>query len=176
MLADLIAGSERVVDGTASGGSSSRERTISFTTVRRARDHVGSTVLGRIRQHIIRCIEQQPEVASLHRRATFAPLWVVDFPLLKEVKDGGDEEGTADAASASSGAPFEGPAFASMHHPFTAPHSEDLCRLAVDPLSVRGQHYDLVINGSEVGGGSIRIHSASLQLFILSTIMKVILY
>jgi len=51
----------------------------------------------------------------------------------------------------------------SVHHPFTSPHVEDLDRLEESPGSVRAQAYDLVLNGSEIGGGSIRIHDAQLQ-------------
>jgi len=73
----------------------------------------------------------------------FAFLWVTDFPLLEY----NEEDGR----------------WYSMHHPFTAPHDEDLDKLEGDPGSVRAKAYDLVCNGSEVGGGSIRIHDAALQ-------------
>uniref|UniRef100_A0A672PKG9 Aspartyl-tRNA synthetase 2, mitochondrial n=1 Tax=Sinocyclocheilus grahami TaxID=75366 RepID=A0A672PKG9_SINGR len=58
------------------------------------------------------------------------------------------------------------------HHPFTAPVPEDAHLLYTQPRKVRGQHYDLVLNGCEVGGGSIRIHNASQQLYVLDTILK----
>ena len=70
-------------------------------------------------------------------------LWVVDFPLF----DGLDEEGRPVAA----------------HHPFTMPHVDDLDRLEDDPLAVRSQAYDLVLNGWELGSGSVRIHRADVQ-------------
>ena len=70
-------------------------------------------------------------------------LWVVDFPLL-EADDGGG--------------------YTYMHHPFTRPREEDLPRLGSDPGSVRAWAYDLVLNGHEVGGGSLRIHRHDLQL------------
>ena len=73
----------------------------------------------------------------------FAFAWVVDFPLL--------EWDEADRR------------YVAMHHPFTSPTDEDLDRLATDPGSVRAKAYDLVLNGSEIGGGSIRIHDQSLQ-------------
>jgi aspartyl-tRNA synthetase len=57
------------------------------------------------------------------------------------------------------------------HHPFTAPEPADLELLETDPLNVRGQHYDLVLNGVEIGGGSIRIHCPQLQAHILTKIM-----
>ncbi len=70
-------------------------------------------------------------------------VWVVDFPLFEGV----DEEGR----------------LISAHHPFTMPHPDDLERLESDPLSVRSQSYDLVLNGWELGSGSIRIHRADVQ-------------
>jgi aspartyl-tRNA synthetase len=73
----------------------------------------------------------------------FELLWVTDFPLLEWSGD-------------------EGRWF-SMHHPFTSPLDEDMDKLQTDPGSVRAKAYDLVLNGSEIGGGSIRIHSAEMQ-------------
>jgi aspartyl-tRNA synthetase len=75
-------------------------------------------------------------------------LWVVDFPLLEW--DPEDKRWVA------------------MHHPFTSPHDADLAMLESDPGRVRAKAYDLVLNGSEVGGGSIRIHDADLQRHIFS--------
>ncbi len=73
----------------------------------------------------------------------FAPLWVVDFPLLEW-----DEDTKR---------------FHAMHHPFTSPKEEDIKFLESDPGKVRANAYDLVINGVEIGGGSIRIHNDELQ-------------
>ncbi|MCD4725467.1 MAG: aspartate--tRNA ligase [Bacteroidales bacterium] len=73
----------------------------------------------------------------------FKPLWVVDFPLLEW-----NEESAR---------------FHAMHHPFTSPKKEDMSLLKSDPAKVRANAYDLVINGVEVGGGSIRIHNKELQ-------------
>jgi aspartyl-tRNA synthetase len=73
----------------------------------------------------------------------FEFLWVTDFPLLEYNTDDGR--------------------WYSMHHPFTAPRDEDVDRLESDPGSVRAKAYDLVLNGSEIGGGSVRIHDARLQ-------------
>jgi aspartyl-tRNA synthetase len=70
-------------------------------------------------------------------------LWVTDFPMF----EWSEEEGRPVA----------------MHHPFTSPRDEDLERLETEPLSVRAKAYDLVLNGHEIGGGSIRIHDAGLQ-------------
>ena len=73
----------------------------------------------------------------------FKPLWVVDFPLLEW-----NEESAR---------------FHAMHHPFTSPKKEDMSLLKSDPAKVRANAYDLVINGVEIGGGSIRIHNKKLQ-------------
>ena len=81
---------------------------------------------------------------------TFAFLWVTDFPLLEYNAEDGR--------------------WYSMHHPFTAPHDEDLDMLESDPGRVRAKAYDLVLNGSEIGGGSIRIHDAALQARIFRTL------
>jgi aspartyl-tRNA synthetase len=73
----------------------------------------------------------------------FAPLWVVDFPLLEW-----DEETAR---------------YHAMHHPFTSPKLEDLDKLDSAPGEVKANAYDMVLNGSEIGGGSIRIHDRNLQ-------------
>ncbi|GAO27744.1 aspartate--tRNA ligase [Geofilum rubicundum] len=80
---------------------------------------------------------------GLRDKNVFAPLWVVDFPLLEW------EE--------------ESQRFYAMHHPFTSPVKDDLELLNSDPAKVRADAYDLVINGVELGGGSIRIHNDGLQ-------------
>ena len=71
------------------------------------------------------------------------PLWVIDFPLLEE-----------DAAAGR---------WVALHHPFTAPHTEDVDHLQTDPGAVRSRAYDMVLNGTEIGGGSIRIHQRAVQ-------------
>jgi aspartyl-tRNA synthetase len=80
---------------------------------------------------------------GLRKRDTFVPLWVVDFPLLEW-----DEDAKR---------------FFAMHHPFTSPNPEDMPLMLSDPGKVRANAYDLVINGVEIGGGSIRIHDAEVQ-------------
>jgi len=80
---------------------------------------------------------------GLRKKDIFMPLWVVDFPLLEW-----DEESKR---------------FYAMHHPFTSPVPDDLHLMETDPGKVRADAYDLVINGVEIGGGSIRIHDASVQ-------------
>jgi len=80
---------------------------------------------------------------NLMDKDTYCPLWVVDFPLLEWDEESGR--------------------FHAMHHPFTSPKLEDLELFNLDPGKVRANAYDLVINGIEIGGGSIRIHDENLQ-------------
>lgn len=85
---------------------------------------------------------------GLRKSDEFAPLWVVDFPLLEW-----DEESNR---------------FHAMHHPFTSPKPEDFELLKSNPGAVRANAYDLVLNGNEIGGGSIRIHDRDLQAQMFS--------
>ncbi|MCX2573859.1 aspartate--tRNA ligase [Pedobacter sandarakinus] len=80
---------------------------------------------------------------GLRDKNTFSALWVLDFPLLEW-----DEETER---------------YHAMHHPFTSPKPEDIALLDTDPKNVRANAYDMVINGTEIGGGSIRIHDRELQ-------------
>ena len=80
---------------------------------------------------------------GLRDRNVFAPLWVIDFPLF----EWDDETGR----------------YYAMHHPFTSPNPEDIPLLHSDTGKVRATAYDIVVNGTELGGGSIRIHDAKLQ-------------
>lgn len=92
--------------------------------------------LGELRLHVA-------DQLGLRRKGEFAPLWVVDFPMFEW-----DEDSKRHHA---------------MHHPFTSPMMDDLDKLDSNPRDVRANAYDLVINGSEIGGGSIRIHDRSMQ-------------
>jgi len=94
-----------------------------------------SETLGALRNSLGKYLE-------LVRKDEYAMLWVTDFPLFEL-----NEEGV----------------MVSMHHPFTAPRPEDLPKLDTDPLNVTALSYDLVLNGYEVGGGSIRINNRGLQ-------------
>ncbi len=85
---------------------------------------------------------------GLRNPKEFAPLWVVDFPLLEW-----DEETKR---------------FHAMHHPFTSPKPEDMAMLDTDPGKVRANAYDLVLNGNEIGGGSIRIHDKQTQALMFN--------
>jgi len=107
-------------------------------------------VLGLVR---IRCAEYLDKLGKLKKDTTKLDFhWVVDFPLLR--KDP------------------EHPHMVASHHPFTAPVVEDLPLLESEPEKVRGQHYDLVLNGVELGGGSIRIHQGKVQDKIFREILK----
>jgi aspartyl-tRNA synthetase len=97
------------------------------------RHHTACTVLGTLRS----AIGGPPVNEGPHRY-----VWVVDFPMFEEGADGNPQP---------------------AHHPFTMPYAEDLPRLATDPLSVRSQAYDLVLNGWELGSGSVRIHRREVQ-------------
>ncbi len=83
------------------------------------------------------------EQLGLRKPNEFAPLWVIDFPLLEW-----DEETER---------------YHAMHHPFTSPKPEQIKLLATDPAAVKANAYDLVLNGNEIGGGSIRIHDKAIQ-------------
>ncbi|WP_366186202.1 aspartate--tRNA ligase [Flavobacterium ovatum] len=80
---------------------------------------------------------------GLRKPEEFAPLWVVDFPLLEFDEESGR--------------------YHAMHHPFTSPKPEDMHLLETDPGTVRANAYDMVLNGNEIGGGSIRIHDKETQ-------------
>ena len=80
---------------------------------------------------------------GLRNPAEFAPLWVVDFPLLEFEEESGR--------------------YHAMHHPFTSPKPEDMHLLETNPGKVRANAYDMVLNGNEIGGGSIRIHDKATQ-------------
>ena len=108
-------------------------------------------ILGRIRLYCADVLKSRGKLAFPANRFDF--LWVVDFPLL-----------TFDR---------EQNRWYSSHHPFTAPVAEDIPFLTSDPRKVRGQHYDMVVNGVELGGGSIRIHQPELQRTVFEQVLQI---
>lgn len=93
----------------------------------------------------------KPDLRSENEGDKLALAWIQDFPLFEESSEHG---------------------ITSTHHPFTTHHEEDGDLVYSDPLRARGQSYDLVLNGVEVGGGSIRVHNSALQTHIIENILK----
>ncbi|EOO00767.1 putative aspartyl-trna synthetase protein [Phaeoacremonium minimum UCRPA7] len=117
----------------------------------------GSTALGNVR---LAFYQAAVDKGLLERDDSFKFLWVVGFPLFTPNNDVDPGQGGASG-------------FSSTHHPFTAPlTSKDFELLATDPLRVKADHYDLVLNGVELGGGSRRIHVAEVQEYVLRDILK----
>ncbi len=108
-------------------------------------------ILGRIRLYCADVLKGQGKLTIDPDRFDF--LWVVDFPLLSFDK--------------------EQNRWYSSHHPFTAPVAEDVPLLTSDPKKVRGQHYDVVVNGVELGGGSIRIHQPDVQKMVFEQVLHI---
>jgi aspartyl-tRNA synthetase len=108
-------------------------------------------ILGKIRLYCADVLKNQGKLVIPADRFDF--LWVVDFPLLSFDK--------------------EQNRWYSSHHPFTAPVAEDIGFLTTDPKKVRGQHYDIVVNGVELGGGSIRIHRPDLQKTVFEEVLQI---
>jgi aspartyl-tRNA synthetase len=108
-------------------------------------------ILGRIRLYCAETLQQSGKLTIDPNRFDF--LWVIDFPLLSFDK--------------------EMNRWYSSHHPFTAPVEEDVQFLTSDPKRVRGQHYDIVVNGVELGGGSIRIHQPDVQKSIFEDVLQI---
>ena len=108
-------------------------------------------ILGRVRLEAATLLEKRGQ--SLRNPKDWKFLWVIDFPLMHYE----EEEGR----------------YVASHHPFTAPVEEDLEFLDSDPKKVRGQHYDIVLNGVELGGGSIRIHQPDVQKKVFEDVLKI---
>jgi aspartyl-tRNA synthetase len=108
-------------------------------------------ILGKIRSYCADILKGQGKLTIDPNRFDF--LWVVDFPLLSFDK--------------------EQNRWYSSHHPFTAPVAEDVPLLKTEPKKVRGQHYDVVVNGVELGGGSIRIHQPDVQKMVFEDVLKI---
>ncbi|KAG2163043.1 hypothetical protein JADG_002782 [Aureobasidium aubasidani] len=117
----------------------------------------GSTPLGNLRLALHKFAVQHGYMPAPQG---FEFLWITDFPLFSPSV--ANEPGQGGAAG-----------FSSTHHPFTAPKTaEDVDLLLTDPAAVKAEHYDLVVNGVELGGGSRRIHSAAMQQFVLREVLK----
>jgi len=108
-------------------------------------------ILGKIRLYCADVLKGQGKLTIDPNRFEF--LWVVEFPLL-----GFDREQNR---------------WYSSHHPFTAPVAEDIPFLKTEPKKVRGQHYDIVVNGVELGGGSIRIHQPDVQKTVFEDVLQI---
>ena len=108
-------------------------------------------ILGRIRLEAAALLQKRGKLTI--RADDWQFLWVVDFPLMSY-----DEAENR---------------YVATHHPFTAPVAEDAAHLDTDPKKVRGQHYDVVLNGMELGGGSIRIHQPALQKKVFEDVLKI---
>ena len=108
-------------------------------------------ILGKIRLYCADVLKAQGKLMIPADRFDF--LWVVDFPLVSFDK--------------------EQNRWYSSHHPFTAPVAEDIPFLKSEPKKVRGQHYDIVVNGVELGGGSIRIHQPDVQKTVFEEVLQI---
>src|SRR5476651_939708 len=108
-------------------------------------------ILGKIRLYCADVLKTRGKLMIPADRFDF--LWVIDFPLLAFDK--------------------EQNRWYSSHHPFTAPVTEDIPLLKTDPKKVRGQHYDVVVNGVELGGGSIRIHQPDVQKTVFEEVLQI---
>lgn len=109
------------------------------------------SILGRIRLECAKLLQARRKLSIPADQFNF--LWVIEFPLM--LFD--EEQGR----------------YVSAHHPFTSPVEEDIKYLDSDPLRVRGQHYDIVLNGVELGGGSIRIHQPQVQEKVFRDVLKI---
>ena len=117
----------------------------------------GSTPLGNLR---LALHQAAVEWGYVPPATGFEFLWITDFPLFSPSNDVDPGQG------GSAG-------LLSTHHPFTSPKSaEDIDLLPTEPLKVKADHYDLVVNGVELGGGSRRIHNAEVQEFVLRDVLK----
>lgn len=109
------------------------------------------SILGRIRLECAKLLQARGKLSIPADQFNF--LWVIEFPLM--LFD--EEQGR----------------YVSAHHPFTSPVEDDIKYLDSDPLRVRGQHYDIVLNGVELGGGSIRIHQPQVQEKVFRDVLKI---
>lgn len=122
------------------------------------------TPLGKLRQLVI----QSDRGKELYQRTTGSvAAWIIDFPLFSPV------EAKLNTTRKSDYPVYIQNKKSATHHPFTMVQLPDYMKLKTDPLSCLGQHYDLVVNGIELGGGSVRIHDPELQEYIFKQILDV---
>lgn len=112
---------------------------------------IACTILGRVRLDSRPLLVKRGKLKMNPKDYKF--LWVVDFPLMLRDEETGK--------------------FAAAHHPFTAPLDEDIPLLKTDPKSAKSKAYDCVLNGAEIGGGSIRIHDMETQKMIFENVLKI---
>ncbi len=108
-------------------------------------------ILGRVRLDSAALLQKRGKIEL--RPDDWKFLWVIEFPLMTYDQEHGR--------------------YVATHHPFTSPVPEDIALLDTDPKAVRGQHYDLVLNGMEMGGGSIRIHQPELQRKVFQDVLQI---
>ena len=119
----------------------------------------GSTPIGNLRLALSKYAVGQK---FLQTPEGFSPLWVTDFPLFSPTSLAATEPGQGGTAG-----------IASTHHPFTSPKTaKDVDSLLKSPLDVVGDHYDIVMNGVELGGGSRRIHDSAMQRLVMEKVLK----
>ncbi|KAN0064160.1 aspartate--tRNA ligase msd1 [Thecaphora frezii] len=139
-----------------------------FVSTRTSKPEGGSTVMGDLRRTLALRLATKG-LLSISEEPRF--VWITEFPLFTLADD--DKNALSQLSSAA------GARWQSSHHPFTAPMAEDAHLLRPnaagtpqDVAKVRGQHYDLVLDGQEIGGGSVRIHDAQMQRFVLRHVLQ----
>jgi aspartyl-tRNA synthetase len=177
-VSELAPGLDLAPDGALASELGLADGRVVWIGRRYAQPEGGGTDLGRIRLSLMAdAVARGPSPLRHSRRdlqltdrfvaaglASYHPdpqfLWVIGFPLFTKADP--DKEFQAHGR------------WSATHHPFTAPVFEDLKRMkAGDIKHVRGQHYDLVLNGQEIGGGSVRIHDGRLQEWVMTEVLKV---
>ncbi|GAP84340.1 putative aspartyl-tRNA synthetase [Rosellinia necatrix] len=147
----------KLVDLKAEGWDAAEPGDVIIAFARKNRPHQGgSTELGRLRKLIY---DSAVEKGLLPKDHSLKFIWITEFPMFTPNDDGPGQGGSA--------------GFSATHHPFTSPLSAaDFELLLTDPLRAKAAHYDLVLNGVEIGGGSQRIHVAEVQEYVMRDVLK----
>lgn len=165
---DIIAGSTRAIKNYENPTPLGRLRTVAI-------QH--TLPLGKYCREIKYLNEEKKNISDINKSVSndeFASIWVVDFPLFNPVEIEIDNNNNNDNDTKITKYPsFDTTKYVSTHHPFTMANVDDYELLKDSPLEVRGQHYDLVMNGVELGGGSTRIHDVKLQQYIFDKILGI---